>query len=275
MTKNQVWLLGTLNGHPRGKVLAEVLAGSPAHVLPAGSGMCLAFGSDFQDQEEEIRREWARWPEPAGRTLLLIPPFSIGECVTPVPWRIYRPQRTEADSTKLAKLLAAEVRYEVAGQFQVATDVGGQWKSGGINTAYYRKHPHAGLFAITCLPLWSLTVLDHRDALREWVAALHDLAGTPSSAEEDEAAEKFHPSKDHFALMLHLCGSRFQNREEAIAALADSPVLTMPEAAARQCLEQLEAAGFSANGLLTLEGRDLLTASPYAAYAEALETHRK
>lgn len=269
------WLLGTLSGHARGKILSEVLATSAAHVLPPGSGMCIAFGSDFQDQEEEIRREWVRWCEPAGRTLLLLPPFAIAECQTPTSWRIYRPQRAETDSAKLAKLLAPEVRYELAGQLQVATEVGGQWKGGGINTAYYRKHPHSGLFAITCLPLWSLIVLDHRDALREWVTALHDLAGAPSTSEESTATEEFHPAKDHFAMMLHLCGGNFRNRDEAIETLADSPVLMMPEPAARQCLEQLESAGFSADGALTVEGRDMLFASPYAAYAEALEANRK
>jgi hypothetical protein len=272
---NSFWLLGTLSGHARGKILSDVLATSAAHVLPPGSGMCFAFGSDFQDQEEEIRREWVRWCELAGRTLLLVPPFAIAECQTPISWRIYRPQRVETDSIKLAKLLAPEVRYELAGQLQVATDVGGQWKSGGINTAFYRKHPHSGLFAITCLPLWSLTVLDHRDALREWVTALNDLAGVPSTAEESTAIEEFHPAKDHFAMMLHLCGGNYRSRDEAIKTLTKSPVLMMPEPAARQCLEQLESAGFSSGGALTVEGRDILFASPYAAYAEALEATRK
>lgn len=275
MILNNVWLLGTLNSHARGKILSEVLATSAAHVLPAGSGVCIAFGSEFQDQEEEIRREWVRWCEPAGRTLLLVPPFAIGECATPTAWRIYRPQRAETDSAKLAKLLAPEVRYGLAGQLQVATEIGGQWKSGGINTGYHRKHPHAGLFAITCLPLWSLTVLDHRVVLREWTEALHELAGTPSPVEEAKATAMFHPSKDHFAMMLHLCGGSFRNRDEAIETLADSPVLTMPETAARQCLDQLEAAGYSATGMLTPEGREILFASPYAAYAEALEANRQ
>ena len=175
-----VWLLGILATHARGKVLIEAIDASVAHVLPPEYGLCMAFGSEFQEHDEESQREWVRWAEPAGRTLLLIPPFKMVETTIPVPWRIYRAQKVEAEADKLAKLLASEVRYELTGTVQIATDTGGQWKSGGINTGYCRKHPHAGLFAMTCLPLWSLMVLDHREILQSWLRALHGLAGEPA-----------------------------------------------------------------------------------------------
>jgi hypothetical protein len=275
MTQSPVWLLGTLAIHARGKVLIEALDASAAHVLPPEYGLCMAFGSEFQEHDEESQREWVRWAEPAGRTLLLIPPFKMIETTIPVPWRIYRPQKVEADADRLAKLLASEVRYELTGTVQVATDVGGQWKGGGINTGYYRKHPHAGLFAMTCLPLWSLMVLDHRPPLQNWLRTLHSLAGEPAlQRAADEQSHTFRPSKDHFAMLLHLCERVFDSTDEAVAALADSPVLTMPEAAAQQCLQQLEEAELAVNGTLTEAGRAMLFESPYAAYAEAVEASR-
>jgi hypothetical protein len=276
MTQLSVWLLGTLAAHARGKVLMEATAASAAHVLPPDHGLCIAFGSDFQDHDEEIQREWAKWVEPAGRTMLLIPPFKMAESAIPVKWRIYRPEKIETDAVRLAKLLAPEVRYEVAGALQVATDIGGEWKNGGINTAYYRKHPHSGLFAITCLPLWSLTVLDNREALVEWLRSLHRLAGDPAVSEEPNGPSGvFHPSKDHFAMLLHLCANAFRTSDEALTSLADSPVLALPDAAASQCLEQLEAAGLAECGRLTENGREMLSNSPYAAYAEAMEASRQ
>ena len=76
------------------------------------------------------------------------------------------------------------------------------------------------------------------------------------------------------AMLLHLCERGFGSTDEAVAALADSPVLTMPAVAARQCLQQLEEAALAVDGTLTEAGRAMLFESPYAAYAEALEAHR-
>ena len=275
MMPSPVWLMGTLATHARGKVLMEAIDASAAHVLPPEYGLCIAFGSEFQEHDDESQREWVRWAEPAGRTLLLLPPFKMVETTIPVPWRMYRPQNVEAETDRLAKLLASEVRYELTGTVQIATDIGGQWKGGGINTGYYRKHPHAGLFAMTCLPLWSLMVLDHRAVLHTWLQALHGLAGEPAPQHgTDEQSPALRLSKDHFAMLLHLCERVFGSADEAVAALADSPVLTMPAVAARQCLQQLEAAALTVDGTLTEPGRAILFDSPYAAYAEALEAHR-
>ena len=84
----------------------------------------------------------------------------------------------------------------------------------------------------------------------------------------------FRPSKDHFAMLLHLCERVFGSADEAVAALADSPVLTMPAVAAQQCLQQLEEAELAVDGKLTEAGRAMLLDSPYAAYAEAMEAIR-
>lgn len=275
MMQPPVWLLGALATHARGKVLMEAIDASVAHVLPPEYGLCIAFGAEFQEHDEESQCEWVRWAEPAGRTLLLIPPFKMAEMTIPVPWRMYRPRKVEAEMDRLTKLLASEVRYELIGTLQIATDIGGQWKGGGINTGYYRKHPHAGLVAMTCLPLWSLMVLDHREVLQTWLWALHGLAGEPAPQRgTDEQSPAFRPSKAHFAMLLHLCERVFGSADEAVAALADSPVLTMPAVAARQCLQQLEEAELAVDGTLTEAGRAMLFDSSYAAYAEALEAHR-
>lgn len=277
MSLPPIWLLGTLASHPRGKVLVEATDAIALDSLPKDHGMCVAFGSDFQDHTEALQRDWTRWAEISGRILLLIPPFKVVECKLPTAWRIYRPQKVDpAGADTLARLLAPEVRFELTGSMQVATDVIGAWKGGGLHTAYYRKHPDSGLFAITCLPLWSLTVLDHRDAFTTWLNTLGQLAGEPAPAAEAEATPtEFRPTRDHFAMMLHLCERSFASREEALAGLADSPVLAIPENAARNCIDELETAGLAVDGKLTETGRSMLLASPYAVYAAAMEESRR
>ena len=277
MTQPLIWRVGSLATHVRGKVLAEASGARPVDPLPDDFGLGLMFGTEFQDADAAGKQQLCRWSEPAGRVLLLIPPFRVGAEALPADWRIYRPSRTDpTGADKLAKLLGPEVRFEVTGSVQVATEVNGQWNSGGIHTGYYRKHPHAGLFAVTCLPLWSLTVLDHRATLRDWLSTLLGVAGEPAPAKDtDEPGCDFRPNKNHYAVMLHLCQRDFGSRQEALATLADSPVLALPNETADQCLRELAAAGLITEVKLTEAGRDLLFNSPYATYAEAMEAARR
>jgi hypothetical protein len=273
---SSIWLVGSLATHARGKVLTATSDARPVEEWPDDFGLGIAFGTDFQGLNKADQQKWADWCEPAGRGLLLVPPFNLAQETVPTDWRTYRPERVQsAVGDRLGKLLASEVRYEVIGGLQVATELGGQWNSGGVHTAYYRKHPHSGLFALTCLPLWSLRVLDHAAVVKDWLATLVAVAGEPMPV-SDLPGEYyiFRPSGDHFAMMLHLCERDYGGRDEALATLAESPVLVMPEESAQRCLEELEKVGWVTGGKLTDVGRTSLFESRYAAYAQAMEARR-
>lgn len=273
---SSVWLIGSLATHSRGKVLTATSEAIPSDQWPDDFGLGIAFGTDFQNSDKAEQEKWASWCERAGRVLLLVPPFNVAQETVPADWRIYQPPRVEsAVGDRLGKLLTAEVRYEMTGGFQVATEVGGKWNSGGVHTAYYRKHPHSGLFALTCLPLWSLRVLDHPAVVKEWLATLLAVAGEPMPV-SDVLGEYhiFHPNEDHFAMMLHLCERNYGGREEALATLPESEVLVMPEQSAIRCLEELEKVGWATGGKLTELGRTNLFESRYGGYAAAMEARR-
>ena len=272
MTQHSIWLLGSLAKHARGKVLSEAVGAVGIESLPNEFGLCMAFGSDFQTADVPTQHAWVNWTVLSGRTLLLIPPFNVTECKLPVSWRAFRPQKPDPVGTDtLGKLVASEVRFEIAGTLQTAVEVVGGWKGACVHTAYYRKHPHSGLFAITCLPLWSLTVLDHRRTIQDWLQTLSGLAGesAPVIAVEELTTE-FRPNRDHFAMMLHLCERDFVSSDEALERLADSPVFAIPEESARRCLGSLEEAGLVNSGKLTEKGREMLLDSQYAVYATAI-----
>jgi hypothetical protein len=276
MTPRPIWLLGSLATHARGRVISEACGAIAVESLPKESGLCIAFGSDFQTFDVPSQQAWVSWTVLSGRTLLLIPPFNVTECKLPVCWRAYRPQKPEpVGLDTLGKLVAGEVRFEIAGALQTAVEVIGEWKNGCVHTAYYRRHPHSGLFAITCLPLWSLIVLDHRRTFQEWLETIGRLAGESAAPiAVEEATSEFRPNRDHFAMMLHLCEREFGSSDEALDRLADSPVFAIPEESARQCLNALEQAGLVTSGKLTEKGREILLDSPYAVYATAIERTR-
>jgi hypothetical protein len=77
----------------------------------------------------------------------------------------------------LAKVLAPEVGYRLTGKLQAPAVPGATWSDLSVAVGSYRLHPAAGLLAVTCLPLWSLAVLDAPGYLESWFTSLVSLAG--------------------------------------------------------------------------------------------------
>ena len=198
-----VWLIGTLANHRRSRILQDVLAAkTPNKDLPE-SGICFLFGQEFQEAEVAAQNNWYEWSQQPSRMLLLLPPFKTGECSIPCKWSVYRSKNELQQSFSLPKLLSPEVRYELRGQLQIAKQIGGQWDDLGINTAYYRQHPHSGLFAITCLPLWSMALLDRQSELNNWLVEFHSLVGQAAYSEEISSTSlELRP--EHYTILLHL-----------------------------------------------------------------------
>ena len=83
-------LVGTLATHRRRRILQNVIAAQAVeHQLPS-SGLCLMFGSDYQEAAESQQKDWYNWSQEPGRTLLLIPPFETKKSSIPCQWEIRR-----------------------------------------------------------------------------------------------------------------------------------------------------------------------------------------
>ncbi len=270
--KPSIWLAGSLSTHRRSRVLQSSVAAQSVEDKPRDSGLCLLFGTDFQNAPEQLQRDWYNWSQEPGRTLLLIPPFNTGQCTVPCEWEILnRSGAGMHQDLPLLQALAPEVRYELLGQLQVATSLGGTWDDLSICTAYYRKHPDSGVFALTCLPLWSLAVLDRERELQAWLEELHSLTGRPVETEAIQATS-FEPKPEHFTVMLHLFSRRFSSETEALTELQSSPIFTIDIKTAHSCLAELKSHGLVEGGRLTDKGLDVIRRSPFLAYAEELET---
>jgi hypothetical protein len=150
--------------------------------------------------------EWTRW---AGHLLLLVPPFATTPCERPVLWRAERIESAPRGGEGVAKVLATEVAYRLTGNLQTPSVAGATWSDLSVCVGAYRLHPAAGLFAVTCLPLWSLAVLDNSQEAEAWLASLVDLAGNVRSAQAPEAAAL---QPDHYGFLVFLLRQSLRQR---------------------------------------------------------------
>jgi hypothetical protein len=270
-----VWLAGTLKDHARGRRLMDLVEGKPAEAPDRGPGVCLFFGGEFQKLKKAAQSEWLDWSEASGRVFLLLPPFQLGPITTLRDWEVLSiGSVADAMAPAMARRLSGEVRFQLKGSFQVPSKPAGAWDNGTVNTCFYRRHPHAGLFAATCLPLWSLALLDAKAELREWLGDLLGLAGKPVE-EEEPASKAFTLTPEHYAVLLHLCSEEFSSDDEALRALPKSNLFRLSGSRARQYSTELEAQGLTKAGHLTKAGRTALAESSYEPFAFELEANRR
>ena len=274
-SKRHMWLGGKLAQHRRGRILKDTVSAQSTEALPNESGILVLFGSDFQEGSDLTQKQWIQWSQEPGHVLLLIPPFKSKPCNVPKAW--WAKRRPTAPSVlamgnEFLTQLASEVQYELEGELQIAQSLGGQWDDQSLCTLYYRKHPHSGVFAITCLPLWSLIVLDSVDELQQWLTELSSLT-VDVIAENERSLElpSFVPSQEHFIMMLHLLTSKFKSEESALEALKNSAIFSLDPTLAKQSLLDLKHEGFIKQLSLTEMGQQTLSRSPYAVYAKELE----
>lgn len=257
-------LVGALATHARGRTLAlcvEAVAGA----LPA-AGTALAFAKEFQENPV-LANELVVWTERPGRLLVLVPPFASAPARLPVEWDARRTDALAGGETQLGALLARERQHELRGALLPLERGGGQTITGG-----WRRHPAAGLLAITALPIWSLHTLEHRSELKRWLDQLLESAGAPIVSEPDLGPPAAELSLDDWALLLHLCRGPFADAPGALASFSQEGLQRLSADDAGAVLRSLEKQGFASGGQLTERGAALLDGSPYAVYAHELRS---
>jgi hypothetical protein len=193
---DQVYLIGTLATHRRGRLLMQLLDAAAIDLQSDGlpeSGICLFFGKEYQQAESEIQRMWQQWCERPGRTLLLIPPFTEGSILKideGVDWSSgFCGDGIKGLKGTVAELVAGEVVFCLQSKHAVFDyEAGHQWQDYSFNTLFNKRHSASGLFAATTLPIWSISLLDFQKELLHFLDMLHDHAGAamPETIEEVE-----------------------------------------------------------------------------------------
>jgi hypothetical protein len=254
----------------------DLVGGDTASIPVRAAGVCLFFGNEFQKLDRAAQSEWIDWSQTPGRVFLLLPPFQSGAITTLLDWEILSVGSVpDSMAPSIARRLSGEVRIQLKGTFQVPAKPSGTWDNGTVNTCFYRRHPHTGIFAVTCLPLWSLALLDAKTELRAWLAELLSLAGKPAEEEPQRQGVAFELHPEHYAVLLLLCSQIFSSDDEALKALAKSDLFQVSPQQARRYLTELETHGLAKRGQLTRAGRMVLAESSFEPFAAELEARTR
>jgi hypothetical protein len=275
-----IWLHPRLADHRRGRFLATELHASVARdgdlgELP-GEGMMLMIGKDFQLQDEAGRNRLLAWCGQPGRSLVLLPPYQVGELQPGLDWRVgLRDAAPEATGVAVVDAVRGEASFELHGRDGgFSSEAGQQWPDFGINTRFWKQHTGSGVFAATCLPLWSISLLGKGAAVSDWLLGIHRLAGAPTVDADDAlnatAAEALQATD--YAVMVCIFGWREPDPQRLMKRVAAQPlpVVELEPGRLAKATEGLRAAGMLAATGLSERGEAALRASPYWGYAQSL-----
>ena len=273
----KVFLDNTLAEHRRGRFFATHLDAVPVGDEPPQAGLVLMTGNQYRSLDEESRSGWWRWVSRAGRTLLLVPPFDPGRLCAPLDWELgFRNEAAGATGLTVPDRLREEVTFEILGQAGEADQAEGhRWPDGAVNTRYAKTHSGTGVFAATCLPLWSISLLDNAAALDSWLRALHEHAGTTAAEGDAGGGEK--TSEDaltrmHYGLLVGLYAWQTADPDELMRANMTLPVpmFTIDQGTVVTGISKLREMGVLHDSGLTDRGLVALQSSPFWGYAVGL-----
>jgi hypothetical protein len=191
-----LYLTPELQATRRGRFLASLLAISPSseQAFPK-TGFVLMTGEQLQ-ASPELQFKVIAWGRQPCCTLLLLPPYKEGSIFPFLDWMIELTSQPMACATQasLETILAGELSHRLQGMDgDCITD--SSMDDLTCHTRYWKAHSNSGLIAVTTLPLWSISLLDHADKVMAFLAELDKHTGKSSVtiARVEPQTEPLHP----------------------------------------------------------------------------------
>nr|WP_320125888.1 hypothetical protein [uncultured Shewanella sp.] len=270
------YLSSALASNRKGRFLQTVAGAQPLEAewlnSPPTSGLLLV-------QAEELTSNYTlqglyQWAMQAGCAALIINPQTeqldeLAHLPSALDWT-FAPAAFIAQEPGLAALLASETNLSIIG-FAGNADRNQHMVGDGVHTRYVRKHSNSGLFAVTTLPLWSLSLLDHSDALVDWLNWFVAHAGLAAPiAEEKAELVDYSPDKYDLVVLLLL----HAGKGKSLTVLTESHVVRLMfdvhSLDITKRSKVLLQYGFINEAGLTESGKNSLQASQYWTYSPLL-----
>ncbi len=270
----EIFLSPALAANRKGRFLrsvlhAEILNHESVLELP-DKGLLLLDGADLLSQESAD--ELFDWSMQSGCAALVVSPIADNEMVLralllSLDWRLETVDQVVA-SDGMVSIIAAEVSQQVLGLVGGAEAVLHKANS-TVHTRYVKKHSNSGLFALTTLPLWSVSLLDHADSLTEWLSWFVLHCGEPAQQIDSKLVAKQLEDLDYSVLLLANVGNGI-SLEEINKKVSALHLFNLEELDLHNRWLDLEAHGYISQSKITVLGLDELKKSPYWSYADLL-----
>lgn len=272
-----IYLSAVLGGNRKGRFLQSVVG---AKLLttdwlssPPTSGLLLVQGEELVDAD--VLQLLYQWAMQTGCAALIVNPQAnqlvlLEQLSTPLDWQLIPATFNAKETGGLIALLASETDQAIVG-FAGSADRCQHQTGDAVHTRFVRKHSNSGLFAITTLPLWSLSLLDHAEILINWLKWFIDHAGIVEPITEHKAElTDYIPDKQDLVVLLLL----YAGHGMTLQALAEhDAVKLMFEIDSLDIVKRgdvLQQYGFINDTGVTVAGKASLQTSQYWVYAPLL-----
>lgn len=280
----KLFLPASLQAQRRGRFLTSLLnlASLTDDKLPA-AGMVLVTGEQLQSNAG-FAAECCAWARAAGRSLLLIPPFSVGRILPEVDWSIEFDSATNAapispsnsaQTASLANILASEINYSLLGTDGSCLDSATALPA--CHTRYWKFHANSGLIAATTLPLWSISLLDQATLVMAYLREIEKHTGKLAPTVEIDSEQKQSPPEilqaQDITVLVFCYGFAVSSAQELAARLQldAMPLLNLENLDLPASMARLHACGMLLEHGLSADGLTFLQTSKYWPFAAHLK----
>lgn len=264
-----------LASHRHGRFFISQVDAEPVDDMP-NNGILLMHGKTFQGLDTSQQEAWWQWTSKPGRLLLLLPPYDVGDVFSQLDWQIVvREDVADSSDGILPCVLSPEVNVSLSGNDgEFGRLPGHQWTDYSVNTRYVKQHQGCGVFAATCLPLWSISLLDHAQDTLDWLEGLMALAGKANAEEPAVAlAPEVHLEPTDYTLMVCMQAWGIFTAKAITSSLAHgtNSFISLSESDVVEGVARLQELGLVDDAGLTSAGAESLSESPYWGYVERLK----
>jgi len=268
----KLYLENALSNHRHGRFFISQLEALPTEELP-DNGLVLSHGKTFQNWEADKQKEYWDWSSKPGCALVLLPPFNVGAVYETLDWQIaLADEIASSDDGVVPTNIAEEVTIKIEGaDGKFEQNQGHQWTDYTINTRIFKQHSGSGIFTTTCLPLWSISLLDYNQETLKWLEALFsNVAKTNGDISHQKADVELEPTD--YTIMVCFSAWKLKTVDDLAHKLFHSKnsVITLSECELIEGAKRLSSLGYIDENGISEIGITELKKSPYWAYADSL-----
>ncbi|CAH6847011.1 conserved hypothetical protein [Vibrio chagasii] len=267
-----IYLAGSLTQHRRGRFLHSLLGAQPKEQMPQ-HGCVLMIGKDYQQLEGSQQTSWREWCQSSGNTLVLIPPYKGGIIDGELDWQVQFTDTPSEVEGELPLLIADEVTQHICAQQGLSERSSGHYWGSNFNTRYFRSHSASGVFAATCLPLWSISLLEKATVVKGWLDELIRLAGEVDDVSDNACSDVIELRPIDYSLLACVFAWQVGDVDAFVRYQASLvvPVFNLSFDEASQGFSRLTQGEYLDGNALSELGLSTLKSSPYWSYAETLK----